>query len=150
MIITTQVRFGGILFTEINQEIGRCYPRTGNCYVCFFFFHLEHYLFIDHGIIVSYLFIYIFDLAAWICIYLEILIKKDQLWYLLVAELGLSGKWFEVDGILLAHPEEFPQIEMNFWIGFIQFLEHSSSYALKFILQCITLWLLLLLFLYTV
>ena len=36
MIISSQVRFGGILFMEINQEIGRCSPWTGKCYVCFF------------------------------------------------------------------------------------------------------------------
>lgn len=36
MIITSQVRFGGILFMEINQEIGMC-SRKGNCYVCSFF-----------------------------------------------------------------------------------------------------------------
>lgn len=44
MTITSQVTFEGILFMEINREIGRCSPKTSNCYVCFLNFdhHRNH------------------------------------------------------------------------------------------------------------
>ena len=92
-IITSSLAIsGGVLYTVINQEIGRYHFSNAR----FFLFKCGSVnLIMAHNNVWDAKFRLHFDFTGWICIYQRILMDQSQSWYLLLVEPGLLGEWFK-------------------------------------------------------